>query len=240
MQELKNRVVVITGGSSGFGMAMAKRFHEAGADVVITGHREERLKAAQREIGAVEYMKADVTSPDEWEKLGAHMVDRCGRVDVLINNAGGGISIRETVEQSFDDIDRIIALNLSGVVYGCRVFGRIMKGQGEGTIINVSSACANEAWPNFSVYAAAKAGVVSFSKGLYVELRPYNVRVTALVPGAGRTNFSRNAGIPEPDSPFKLQGVHLAEAAFHICALPQDIMIEEYRIWGTDQEVIPL
>jgi NAD(P)-dependent dehydrogenase (short-subunit alcohol dehydrogenase family) len=240
MQKMKNRVVVITGGSSGFGKAMAHRFYDAGSTVIITGHREQRLRAAQKEIGDVEYVKADATLPDDWERLGSHIHDRYGRIDVLINNAGGGVSIKETVEQSIEDIDRILSLNLTSVVYGCRIFGRVMKKQGEGTIINVSSACANEAWPNFSVYAAAKAGVVSLSKGLYVELRPYNVRVTALVPGAGRTGFSKNAGLPEPASPFKLEGVHLAEAAFHICSLPQSIMIEEYRIWGTDQEVIPL
>jgi NADP-dependent 3-hydroxy acid dehydrogenase YdfG len=233
-------VVVITGGSSGFGKAMAQRFQKEGSRVVITGHREERLQSAQKDIGEIEWVRADVTRPEDWEKLASQLIDRYKRVDVLINNAGGGISIRETVEQSIEDIDSIISLNLNGVIYGCRAIGRIMKEQRQGTIINVSSACAYEAWPNFSVYAAAKAGVVNFSKGLYVELRPHNVRVTALVPGAGRTNFSKNAGIPEPPSPFKLEGVHIADAAVHICMLPQDVMVEEYRIWGTDQEVIPL
>jgi len=240
VQNLKDCVVVITGGSSGFGKAMAQRFHEEGSKVVITGHREQRLKSAQKDVGNIEWVKADVTRPEDWAKLASQLIDRYGRVDVLINNAGGGVSIKETVEQSIEDIDRILSLNLNSVIYGCKIFGCIMKEQRQGTIINISSACANEAWPNFSVYAAAKAGVVSFSKGLYVELRPHNIRVTVLVPGAGRTSFSKNAGIPEPQSPFKLEGVHIAEAAVHICRLPQDIMVEEYRIWGTDQEVIPL
>jgi short-subunit dehydrogenase len=240
VQNLEDCVVVITGGSSGFGKAMARRFFEESCRVVITGHRESRLESTQKEIGDIEWITADVTRPGDWEKLASTVMDRYARVDVLINNAGGGVSIRETVEQNIEDIDRIIALNLTGVIYGCRIFGSIMKEQRRGTILNVSSACAFEAWPNFSVYAAAKAGVVSLSKGLYVELRPHNVRVTALVPGAGRTNFSKNAGIPEPPSPFKLEGAHIAEAAVHICGLPQDIMVEEYRIWGTDQEVVPL
>ncbi len=240
MQDLQDQVVVITGGSTGFGKEMAAQFYKAGSKVIITGTNEERLKNAQAEIGEIDIMKSDVTQPEDWERLYKHVTDKYTKVDILINNAGGGVRIKETVEHSIEDIDAIIKLNLNGVVYGSRIFGKLMKQQQRGTIINISSACANQAWPNFSVYAAAKAGVVELSKGLYVELRPYNVRVTVVVPGAGRTHFSRNANIPEPPAPFKLEAIDMAEVVLHVCRMPQHIFVEEYRFWGTDQEVIPL
>ncbi len=240
LQDLRGKVVVITGGSSGFGKGTAQRFLEEGARVLITGSNEERLRQARESLGAVDAFRADAADPGDWERLEAFVSDRFGRIHVLVNNAGSGISVRPIAEQSVADIDAIIRLNLASVAYGCRVFGRMMKEQKEGTIVNVSSACATEAWPNFSVYAAAKAGVVALSKGCYTELRPYNVRVTALLPGAGRTGFSAGAGLPEPPAPFWLEPKDVAEAIVHICRLPREIFVEEYRIWGMDQEVIPL
>ncbi len=240
MQDLRGKVVVITGGSSGFGKGTAQRFLAEGARVVITGSSEERLRQARESIGGGDWLRADATDPGDWDRLHAFVADRFGRIDVLVNNAGGGVSVKPITDQDVADIDAIIRLNLSSVAYGCRVFGRMMKQQREGTIVNVSSACATEAWPNFSVYAAAKAGVVALSKGCFTELRPYNVRVTALIPGAGRTGFSAGAGLAEPPTPFFLEPKDVAEAIAHICRLPQQIFIEEYRVWGMDQEVIPL
>ena len=186
MQDLKDKVVVITGWSVGFGKETGNQFYKAGAKVVITGTNKERLLRAQSEIGQIDIMESDVTSPADWEKLHQLVMGKYNRTDILVNNAGGGVTVKETIEQTIEDIDKIISLNLSGVVYGSRIFGKTMKEQKLGTIINISSVCAHEAWPNLSVYAAAKAGVVALSKGLYVELRPYNVRVTAVSPGAGK------------------------------------------------------
>jgi NAD(P)-dependent dehydrogenase (short-subunit alcohol dehydrogenase family) len=240
MQSLKNQVVVVTGGASGYGKATARRFHEEGARVVITDIDEPGLEAAAAEIGGVEAYCQDVMSPADWQDVFRRVMEKYGGVDVLVNNAGGGISVRDTVDQTIEVADLIIRLNLNSVVYGCIVFGKQMQAQRSGTIINISSSCATEAWPKFSIYAAAKAGVVSLSKGLYTELRPFNVRVTAVIPGAGRTNFSKNAGIAEPPVPFSLTPDDMAEVVLHICQLPQHIEVEEYRFWGTDQEVIPL
>ena len=158
----------------------------------------------------------------------------------MVNNAGGAIELKEITEQNTETIDAIIALNLNSVIYGSRSFAMLMKKQKSGTIVNISSACATEAWPKFGAYSAAKAGVVAFSKGLYIELRPFGIRVTSIIPGAGRTNFSKNAGIAEPDTPFVLEAQDMAEVIYHVCSMPQHIEVEEYRFWGTDQEVIPL
>jgi short-subunit dehydrogenase len=191
-------------------------------------------------MAGLEAYRQDVTRQADWLDVFNRVMRGHGRVDVLVNNAGGGVCIKDTVDQALETADRIIQLNLNSVVYGCVVFGKQMQTQRSGTIVNISSSCAAEAWPKFSVYAAAKAGVVSLSKGLYTELRPFNVRVSAVLPGAGSTNFSRNAGLAEPPVPFFLKAEDMAEVVLHICQMPPHIEVEEYRFWGTDQEVIPL
>ena len=239
LQSVKNQVVVITGAASGYGRATAKRFREEGATVIITDIDEKALREAADEIGAEAYHQ-NVTRWEDWQTLFDAVMANHGRVDVLVNNAGGGVVIADTVDQQREVVDKIIALNLNSVVYGSMTFGKQMRAQGSGTIVNISSTCATEAWPKFSVYAAAKSGVVSLSKGMYTELRPHGVRVTAVIPGAGATNFSKNAGLAEPPTPFLLKPEDMAEVILHICRMPQHIEIEEYRFWGTDQEVIPM
>ena len=195
MGELEGRVVLVTGGTSGFGKAMAGRFLEEKARVIITGRTDTRLADACADLSGADGVRADAGSSADWERVAGHVAHEYGRLDILVNNAGGGIRVTDTVDQSVSDIDEILRVNLAGVVYGCRAFGRMMKARKSGTIINVSSACGHHAWPGFSVYAAAKAGIVAFSKGLYVELRPFDIRVTALVPGAGSTGFRKTRAL---------------------------------------------
>lgn len=238
MTDLKNKVVLITGGSNGYGKAACNRFFSQGAKVIITGRDEVKLQRTQKEIGGIDYIAADAAKADDWDKVYRYIEERYGRLDILVNNAGGGVSIVDTVDQTIADIDKSIALNLSSVIYGSRYFGEMMKTQKQGTIINISSVCAKQAWPGFSVYAAAKWGVLGFSKGLYVELRPYNIRVTCLIPGAGNTGFRKNANMPE--FPAKLEAEDVAQAIVDICKLPEHVVVEEVVLWGIDQEVIPL
>lgn len=240
MTTLKDKVTVITGGASGYGRAMVEEFLTEGATVIAADIDGKMLDQMKAKTSAVETHILDVTNPEEWERFAGQVAREHGRIDILINCAGGAISVKDTLSQDYAIIDKIIALNLSSVIYGCKAFGALMKEQKEGTIINISSDCARHAWPGFNAYSAAKGGMVNFSKGLYVELRPYNVRVTTIIPGAGNTNFSKNAGIPEPEVPFKLGGPELAAAAVHICRQPQYILVEEYMLSGTEREIIPM
>lgn len=240
LQSVEGKVVVITGGSSGYGKATARRLAQARAKVIITGRDERGLAVACEEIAGIQGHRADATRWEDWQRLHDEVMAQHGRIDVLVNNAGSGVSIKDTVDQKREVVDEIIAANLTSAVYGSMIFGRVMRSQRSGTIINISSACATEAWPGFSVYAAAKTGLVSLTKGLYTELRPHNVRVTVVIPGAGATNWSRNAGLAEPPTPYLLTGEDLAEVILHICQMPEHVEIEEYRVWGMDQEVIPL
>ncbi len=235
---MKGKTALVTGGSQGYGKAIARKLVEAGAHVIIAARNREPLVEAKAQIGCDDYLTMDVACAGDWERVAGRIMDRYGRLDVLVNNAGGAIRVTETVGQTVSDIDASIALNLSSVVYGSRVFGRLMKERRSGTIVNIASVCAKHAWPGWSVYAAAKAGVLAFSKGLYVELQPHGVRVTCLIPAAGSTDFMKHAG--GTNMVVKLQPQDVGEAVVYVCSLPEHVVIEEITVWGIDQEVVPL
>ncbi|MGM9626289.1 MAG: SDR family oxidoreductase [Eubacteriales bacterium] len=234
-----NDVILITGGSGGYGKATAARFVKEGASVIITGRNTEALNAAAKETGSIPF-QADATNPSDWAKLRAFVADKFGRIDLLLNNAGGGVAIKPVADQTIADIESSISLNLNSVIYGCREFTPMFTNQKGGTIINVSSVCAKQAWPGWSVYAAAKWGVLGFTKGLATELGPLGVRVTCLVPGAGDTNFDRNANFFGRGSVPDLKAADIADAIYSIYQLPPHVWVEETTIWGIDQVVIPL
>lgn len=233
-----NNVILITGGSSGFGRETARMFAEKGETVIITGRNTEKLAAAAKEFGA-EYIRADVTVPADWDKVFDYVIGKYGRIDLLMNNAGGGVAIREIKDQTIEDIDRVIATNLNGTVYGCRKFAPQFIKQKGGTIINVSSICAKYAWPGWGVYAAAKWGVLGLTKGLYTELCPYNVRVTCLMPGAGDTDFDKNANFTGRGCVPEMKASDIAQMVLSVFYLPKNIWVGEVDVWGTDQRVIP-
>jgi len=236
---VKEKIVLITGGSQGYGRAAAGAFVQAGAIVVIAARGEEQLQQAQRETGCAACIAMDVTRPDDWENRALPFIERrFGRLDVLINNAGGGVVIADLPDQTIRQIDASIALNLCSAIYGARTFAPMMKKQKSGTIINVASVCAKHAWPGWSVYAAAKWGVLGFSKNLYVELQPHGVRVSCIVPGAGATDFMKHAG--EPNMNMRLRAEDVAQAMLGVCSLPEHVVVEEMIVWGIDQAVVPL
>lgn len=238
MNNLNGKIVLITGGTSGYGKATASKLVKEGATVIISSRNQSDLEATKAEISCADIFKMDVTNYSDWEAVYDFIVNKYGRLDVLVNNAGGGVAIEEVAVQTKENIDKTIMLNLNSVIYGSRIFAPLMKEAKSGTIINLSSVCAKEAWPGWSVYASAKWGVLGFSKGLYVELRPYNVRVTCLIPASASTGFQRNAGIGEVVN--KLVPDDIAESVAYICNLPDHAVVEELTVWGIDQEVNPL
>lgn len=189
--DIRDKKAIVTGGGSGYGRGIAAALARAGANVWITGRDAAKLEAAAREAGATPFV-ADASVPADWDRLFAAVGDD---LDILVNNAGAGGPIRPVAEQADADIAATIATNLTGAIYGCSRAARTMAARGSGAIVNVSSVCALYAWPGWSVYTAAKAGLAKFSHGLYTELRPHGVRVTCLTPSWGRTGFNRAAGI---------------------------------------------
>ena len=238
MQNVNGKVILITGGSSGMGLETARKLKAKGAKVVIAARSEKDLIAAQKTTGADFFFAMDVTRYSDWERAKAFVLEKFGRLDILFNNAGGGVAIKSFSEQTPEEIDRAVALNLNGAMYGCHVFAPLFTRQRSGLIINTLSVCAAHAWGTWSVYSAAKAGLRMFSKCLYEELQPYGVKVTNFIPAAAATNFNAAAGLCENN--VKLTGADCADAIEAICSMNDHVYVEEMTVWGIDQEVCPL
>jgi len=233
-----NKVAIVTGSTSGYGLATARKLKENGYAVIIASRNEQKVKDTVEKYGFADGYVIDVTKYAEWEVFANYVEEKYGYADVLVNNAGAGVSIANITEQKIEDIDKSISLNLSSVIYGSSVFGQLMKKNHHGTIVNISSVCAKECWPGWSVYGAAKAGVVNFTKGLYVDLQPYHVRATCIIPASALTGFQKSAGLAE--NPESLQCEDIANAIWYAVSLPDGAVVEEMTVWGTAQVVIPL
>ncbi len=186
--DLAGRIAIVTGGSRGYGRGIAARLAEAGATVYMTGRTESDLAQAAETIGGRPFV-ADVTKPTDWDRLISTVQRECGRLDLLINNAGAGIKVAPLVEQTDEELARSLNVNLLGAMLGCRRVARLMIAARSGLIVNISSVCARYAYPGWSAYSAAKAGLDQFGRCLYTELRPHGVRVTTLTPSWGATDF---------------------------------------------------
>lgn len=236
--DVAGKKVIVTGGSSGFGKGIAQAFKEAGAEVWITGRNEKKLMetAALLNVHAV---CADAANPADWDKLMAQVPS----VDILVNNAGGGGVINPVAEQKDEDIINTINNNLTGVILGCARAGKIMQEKKSGLIINVSSVCALYAWPAWSVYTAAKAGLSKFSHGLYTELRPYGVRVFCVTPSWGDTSFNTAANIPAFTPEQRAQTIHgdeMGKLILSLAELPDHLNITDITIQPLIQEINPM
>ncbi|HQC52841.1 MAG TPA: SDR family oxidoreductase [Lentisphaeria bacterium] len=232
------KTIIITGGSSGYGYGMAKKLRARGARVLITGRNEQKLRQAAAEIG-VEAVHADVTSSADWDRV---FVAAGNRVDVLINNAGGGLKVAPLTDYSDEEIIQSIAINLTGALLGCRRAAAVMIPQKSGLIINISSVCAHYGWPGFAVYTAAKAGLDKMSRALYTELRPHNVRVTVVTPSWGDTNFNVAAGLPPPTADLAAQMMssdQMGDLIVQLCEFHDHLVFPEIMVQPVVQEINP-
>jgi NAD(P)-dependent dehydrogenase (short-subunit alcohol dehydrogenase family) len=244
-ESLKGKVAVITGVGSGFGKATAELFAELDqVDLVLIDHNEQALEATASVCMApgsrVVSLAGDVTKRQTFELALEEALENFGRVDFLINYAGGALKVAP-IEEMDDEINRrIIDLNLTSTIMSCRTFTPQFKKQGFGKIINVSSACDRRSWPGWSVYSAAKAGVNAFTKCLYTELRPHGIAVTLLVPGGSNTGFQNAAAGVEAfewDESLAVRPEHFADMVYQTCALTRGGVVSEVLVYGLAQDV---
>lgn len=240
-----SKVIVITGATSGFGRAMVGKFSMAKYKLVLVARTQSKLDAVVEQVnsigGEAVALCGDVTKRETFEKVLAVAVDKFGQLDVLINNAGGGVKIAPIEEMDDSAVQECLDLNLNSVIKACRIIVPQMKKQKSGLIINLSSACAKFAWPEWSVYSAAKTGLSMLSRCLHAELRPHGIGVSVIVPGGSNTGFQKNSGIDtfEWDEENALRPEHIADAAFNIVNMPQGGFVPEIVVYGMEQEVIP-
>lgn len=221
--DLTNRVALVTGGSKGLGKAMALGLADAGADVVLASRHEGELQAAAEEIRAAtgrraEFLAVDMTSRTDIERLANFAVDKLGKVDILINNAGSNEP--QTLEETTDEAwDRIVELNLSSCMRLSRAVVGGMKERRWGRLVYTSSIMGFASNPARGAYSATKAALVGMVRAWALELGPYNITVNCIAPGPIMTdlpmsllsqeqkdNFAKRAALLRWGQPEELAG----------------------------------
>ena len=186
--DLKDRVAVVTGGGQGFGLAIVERLLESDAEVVIWD-MDEKLLSNLEIKGKLHKIVANVTDYKSVEKATKETITLCGRIDILINNAGIAGPSHKTWDYPLEDWQKVIDIDLSGVFYCCKSIVPSMMKNNYGRIVNVSSIAGKEGNPNAMPYSAAKAGVIALTKSLGKELADKNIAVNCVTPAAAKTRI---------------------------------------------------
>ncbi len=194
MFRLDGKVAIVTGGNSGIGKGIAVMFAKQGAKVVIAGRNEKRGEESVKEItdngGEAIFVKTEVGDSESVQKLINTAVEKYGKLDIMVNNAGSILQSR-IMDMTEEQWERVIRTDLTGVYLGSRYAAKQMIKQGNGgRIINLSSIHAKISEPQCSAYTAAKSGVEGFTKTIATELAPYKITCNMLAPGATYTELT--------------------------------------------------
>jgi NADP-dependent 3-hydroxy acid dehydrogenase YdfG len=244
---IERKVVVITGASSGLGEATARLLSAQGASVVLGARRQDRIQSLADELtgsgGKALAITTDVTHCDQVKRLVDAAVQRFGRIDVMINNAG--LMPQSLLERlKIDEWDRMIDVNIKGVLYGIAAALPYMEQQKAGHIINVSSVAGHKVGPGSTVYAATKHAVRALSEGLRQEVKPYNIRTTVMSPGAVATELPDT--VTDPAVAEKIHKFYkeiaipadsFARAVAFAISQPEDVDVNEILFRPTRQEL---
>jgi len=242
---IDGKVVVITGASSGLGEAAARLLAAQGASVALGARRADRLQSLAGELtasgGKALALATDVTQCEQVKRLVDAAVQTFGRIDVMINNAG--LMPHSPLERlKIEDWDRMIDVNIKGVLYGIAAALPYMKAQKSGHMINVSSVAGHKVRAGGVVYAATKHAVRIISEGLRQEVKPYNIRTTIISPGAVDTELVES--ITEPDIAENMRKMYeaaipadsFARMVVFAMSQPEDVDINEILFRPTRQE----
>jgi NADP-dependent 3-hydroxy acid dehydrogenase YdfG len=244
---IKDKVIIITGASSGLGEAAARALAAQGASVALGARRGDRIQSLAHELTRAGRkaiaVTTDVTDRAQVKKLVDSAVQTFGRIDVMINNAG--LMPQSLLERlRIDEWDRTIDVNLKGTLYGIAAALPYMQRQKSGHFINVSSVAGHKVGPGTAVYAATKFGVRALSEGLRQEVKPYNIRTTIISPGAVATELPDS--VSDPDAGARVRKFYaeqaipadsFARAAAFAISQPDDVDINEILFRPTRQEV---
>jgi uncharacterized oxidoreductase len=208
--KLENRTVLITGGTSGIGLELAKQLHQRGNTVIVTGRDQEKLDDARRELPGVHTFKSDVSDPAAIAALRHGVVAQFPALDTLVNNAGIMRNLNLNQDRDLNDVTREIEVNFSGPVRMVQQFLPHLKTRKDALIVNVSSGLAFIPFPTSPVYSATKAAIHSFTQSLRVQLNGTGVTVIELAPPAVETPLLRGEFAEEMKGQ---KGMHVKELA---------------------------
>lgn len=190
-QELAGKVAIVTGGAGGIGRATARLLVAEGAEVVVADLDADAGRAAAEELGeAAAFQRTDVSDLEQVQALVDTTVERFGGLDIMFNNAGIGSALKRFLADDLEDFDRIVGVNLFGVIAGSQRAARYMKDHGGGVIINNASIAAINAGAGMIAYRSAKAAVAHATRCMAIDLAPYGIRVNCLTPAHIRTGIT--------------------------------------------------
>ncbi|MBR4363890.1 MAG: SDR family oxidoreductase [Prevotella sp.] len=241
-----NKIVLITGATSGIGLACARKFAENGDKLILTGRNEQRLKEICQELtgkgSEVLTLVFDVRDREKVKQCLDALPAEWQDIDILVNNAGLALGLEPEYEGSFDDWDTMIDTNIKGLLTLTRLIVPKMVQRNSGHVINIGSVAGDAAYAGGNVYCATKAAVKALSDGLRIDVAPTAVRITNLKPGLVETNFSntrfhgdndRAANVYKGIKP--LTGDDIADVAVYAANAPAHVQIAEVLILATHQ-----
>ncbi|WP_423148759.1 SDR family NAD(P)-dependent oxidoreductase [Rubrolithibacter danxiaensis] len=180
----QNKVCLVTGGSSGIGLATSLRFAAEGGKIVIIARNEQEGNEAVEQIkktnGEAIFVKTDIAEPDQIKHCVETVLQKYGRIDVLVNNAAM-MTFKRIVDLELEEWDKVMAVNLRSIFVFCKLCLPHMK---NGAVVNISSVHGHQTTPNVLPYAASKGGIEAFTRGLSIEYKPEQARFNAVAPGA--------------------------------------------------------
>jgi NAD(P)-dependent dehydrogenase (short-subunit alcohol dehydrogenase family) len=231
-QSVTDKVIIITGAGQGLGEAIAMTLGSAKAIVCVCDIKEESVKKVVQAIndaGGTAYSYVlDVRSEEEVKQTIDNIMADHGRIDALINNAGTDTTL-PIEDLSIADWDRVVAVNLRGPFLLSKAAYPLLKGQGRGHIVNITSTAAKRTWTEATAYHASKWGLLGFSHALHAEGRRDNIKVTAVVSGGMRTPFILER-FPETDPNVLQDPKNVAETVHFVLTQPEETVIPEVMV----------
>lgn len=232
MERLSGKVALVTGGGRGLGAAICHTLAEAGVIAIAADIRLDLAEQTTQELRQKGWeaiaLPLDLTDEQQIESTVNKIVDQYEKIDILINNAGTDVTL-PVEELAIADWDRVIAVNLRAPFILSKFILPLMKQQGSGHIVNITSTAAKRAWANASVYHASKWGLMGLSHALHVEGRPHGVKVAAVVAGGMKTPFLLDR-FPDIDPNILQDPKNVAETIRYVLMQPAETVISEVMV----------
>jgi len=236
MNRLDGKVIVVTGGSRGIGLAIAQRLGNEGARMVLVARHEVALREARAEVpGGAMVVKADITEPRQVERLFRTVERRMGQLDILINNAGV-FTFKPFESTSLDEWRCNIETNLTALFLCTHTALPLLRRSRSAHLVNILSVSSVHAYANCSAYTASKFGALGLTRVLREELRPLKIRVTGILPGSTNTRLTNQFGFPVCRIDL-IQPSDVAEAVFGALTQPPRTTVEEVLLMPSQGSV---